>query len=51
MNSLSLVAVTILTFAAGFLVGGPAAVLSTVMGAEIAKDPKLKHNKSVKYCI
>lgn len=47
IDSLSFNLVMFLTFSAGFLVGGPATILSTVMSAEIAKDPALSENHSV----
>ena len=47
ISTLQLPVVTILVIAAGFFIGGPSNILTTVMGAEIAKDPKLRGNESV----
>eukprot|EP01084_Bolivina_argentea_P276546 471887_1 len=47
LSALSYGLVVMITFIAGFMIGGPYAILNTVMGAEIAKDAMLRGNYSI----
>eukprot|EP00483_Globobulimina_turgida_P011994 UN12016 len=47
ITTLPFTLVMILTFSAGFLIGGPSTTLSTVMAAEIAMDSTLRGNYSI----